>query len=377
MKQYTWLRREGGDMKGGACPICLARAEQTMSRRAELNSSSRYRRAAQFAQLGSEGQAKIEASRVLVCGCGALGSVLAERLARSGVGHLRLVDRDWVEHSNLQRQTLFTEEDARLSVPKAIAAASALARINSDIVIEPLVEDVTYMNIDRIAADVDLIVDGTDNFETRLLVNDYAVANDVPWVHGGCLGASGQVMSILPGQTACFRCLVPELPPRDAMPSCDTAGVLGPAIGVIASWQAAEALKILSGNLEAVCRQLITIDTWNTSCRLLSLESLRASGECPTCGRREFPFLSGEQSVQATVLCGKNAVQLSPIRGAAPLDLVALAERISPLGSIVRNAFLLRVTLAEYEVTIFRDGRTIVQGTTETAVARAIVARLM
>ena len=342
-----------------------------------MNSSARYRRAAQFAQLGADGQAKIESSRVVVCGCGALGSVIAERLARSGVGVLRLVDRDWVEHSNLQRQTLFTEEDARHSVPKAVAAADALSRINSDIEIEPLVEDITHVNIERLAGDVDLILDGTDNFETRLLINDFALSHNIPWVHGGCLGASGQVMSVVPGLTACFRCLVPELPPRDAMPSCDTAGVLGPAIGVIASWQAAEALKILSGNLEAVCRDLITVDTWNTSCRLLSLEQLRGSHTCPACGQGDFPFLSGERSPQATVLCGKNAVQLAPAAGASAVNLESLEQQLSSLGPISRNAFLLRLRIPDFGLTIFRDGRTIVEGTTETSVARGLVARVL
>jgi molybdopterin/thiamine biosynthesis adenylyltransferase len=345
--------------------------------RTVLNSSERYRRAAQFALLGDEGQAKLEASRVLICGCGALGSVLAERLARSGVGTIRIVDRDWVERSNLQRQALFTEEHARLSVPKAIAASDALSLINSDITIEPVVEDVTHLNIERLARDIDLIVDGTDNFETRLLINDFALARNVPWVHGGCLGASGQVMSILPGVTACFRCLVPELPPLDSMPTCDTAGVLGPAIGVIASWQAAEVLKILSGNLDAVCRHLITIDTWHTSCRLLSLEQMRAVGDCPACGLGQYPFLSGERAAQATVLCGKNAVQLAPSAGGATIDLARLEQQLSLVGKVTRNPFLIRLNYEPYILTIFRDGRTIVEGTTEPAAARTLVARLL
>lgn len=352
-------------------PIPLSHA------RTHLNSSERYRRAAQFAPLGDHGQAKLQASRVLVCGCGALGSVLAERLARSGVGTIRIVDRDWVEHSNLQRQSLFTEEHARLHVPKAIAASGALSLINSDITIEPVVEDITHLNMERLGQDIDLILDGTDNFETRLLMNDFALARNVPWVHGGCLGASGQVMSILPGITACFRCLVPELPPLDAMPTCDTAGVLGPAIGVVASWQAAEALKILSGNFEAVCRQLITIDTWHTSCRLLSLEQLRATGNCPACGLGQYPFLSGERSAQATVLCGKNAVQLSPSAGSAPIDLARLEQQLALVGQVTRNPFLLRFNHEPYVLTIFRDGRTIVEGTTEPTAARTLVARLL
>ncbi len=337
----------------------------------------RYRRASQFAPLGAEGQLRIQNSRVLVCGCGALGSVIAERLARSGVGHLRIVDRDWVEHTNLQRQTLFTESDARDSQPKAIAAAAALRAINSDITIEPVVEDVTHLNIARLAERVDLIMDGTDNFETRLLINDYALVHRVPWVHGGCLGASGQVMSILPGETACFRCLVPELPPADAMPTCDTAGVLGPAIGLVASWQCAEALKILSGHREAVCRSMITIDTWNTSCRLLSLDALRSSQACPACSGRETPFLSGARAVSATVICGKNAVQLAPTAGASSVDLKVMAERLATAGRVTVNPFLLRLTTEQHVLTLFRDGRTIVEGTTEPAQARSIVAKLL
>ena len=337
----------------------------------------RYRRAAQFAPLGADGQAKIQKSSVLICGCGALGSVIAERLARSGVGDLRIVDRDWVEHTNLQRQTLFTEADARTSQPKAVAAAAALAQINTDITIEPIVEDVTHLNIARLAEGVDLIMDGTDNFETRLLVNDYALKHRVPWVHGGCLGASGQVMSILPGVTACFRCLVPELPPADAMPTCDTAGVLGPAIGLIASWQAAEALKILSGHFDAVCREMITIDTWHTSCRLLSLDALRSAGVCPACTGADYPFLSGQRAVTATVICGKNAVQLAPTPGAQKIDLKLMAQRLASAGQISANPFLLRLTMPEHVLTLFSDGRTIIEGTTEPAEARTIVAKLL
>ena len=199
-----------------------------------MNASSthRYSRQERFAPLGPEGQQQIDAARVFVVGCGALGSMIAERLARAGVGMLRLVDRDWVELSNLQRQTLFTERDAREARPKAVAAAEMLAEINSQIIIEPYVEDVAFDNIERLAASCELIVDGTDNFETRFLVNDYCVKNNIPWVHGGCLGASGQVLTVLPGETACFRCLVPDLPPREALQTCDTAGGLGPGGGI-------------------------------------------------------------------------------------------------------------------------------------------------
>ena len=249
----------------------------------------RYARQWRFAPLGAAGQDRLGSSTVLICGCGALGSVIAERLARAGVGKLRLVDRDWVELTNLQRQSLFTEEHARQAAPKAVAAAEVLAQVNHQITIEPVVEDLTCDNIQTLASGCDLILDGTDNFETRLLINDYCLRFSVPWVHGGCLGASGQVMPVLPGQTAFFRCLVPELPPPDALQSSDTAGVLGPAVGLIACWQAAEALKILSGHLEAVCRRLLVLDCWHTDCRLVNLKPV---SDCPAC-QRASPFLEG------------------------------------------------------------------------------------
>jgi molybdopterin-synthase adenylyltransferase len=335
----------------------------------------RYARAARFAPLGAEGQDRLRTARAVIVGCGALGSVLAERLARSGVGQLRIIDRDWVELSNLQRQTLFTEQDAAHGTPKAIAATEALRRINSDIELEACVEDITYRNIERLANGADLLLDGTDNFETRLLINDYSLAHGVPWVHAGVLGAAGQVLAVLPGQTACFRCLVPELPPRAALPTCDTAGVLGPAVGVVASMQAAEALKILSGRSAAVCRQLILIDTWNTAVRLVSMEALRESGQCPACHLGQHPFLSGEICSDTTVLCGKNAVQIDPAPGAPAPDLAALAAQWSKLGPVTHNAYLLRLAQAPHRLTLFADGRIIVDGTTDPALARSLVAR--
>ncbi|MEM8736098.1 MAG: ThiF family adenylyltransferase, partial [Planctomycetota bacterium] len=267
--------------------------------------TSRYSRQIRFQPIGEEGQQRISESKVLICGCGALGSVLAERLARSGVGLIRLVDRDWVEKSNLQRQALFTEQDALEAKPKAIAAAEALSRINGDIEIEPHVEDIHFETLPGLAADCDLIVDGTDNFETRFLLNDFAIQNRIPWVHGGCLGAGGQGMVIRPGESACFRCLVPELPSREHMETCDSAGVLGSAIGLVASWQAGEALKILSGNSAAVTRGLWVMDSWNNDYRVLQLNQ---NAKCPCCVGGEYPFSSGEIRSQTTVLCGKNAV---------------------------------------------------------------------
>ncbi|MBX3420833.1 MAG: ThiF family adenylyltransferase [Pirellulaceae bacterium] len=340
-----------------------------------VGSTNRYVRQERFSQIGQEGQQRLRDSQVLVVGCGALGSMIAERLTRSGVGAIRLVDRDWVELTNLQRQTLFTEEHARTATPKAVAAAEMLARINSSVRVEPIVDDLTCDNIPRLAKHCELILDGTDNFETRFLINDYCVRFGVPWIHGGCLGASGQVMSIIPGQTACFRCLVPELPPADTLQTCDSAGVLGPAVGLIACWQAAEALKVLSGNLAAVCKQLIVLDSWDTDCRCVHLSR---APDCATCQQRYFPFLDGQLRTDAAVLCGKNAVQLQrPDASNSMQDLAGLAQRLSPLGPVQSNAFFVRLQLAEFQITIFRGGRTIVEGTTSPAEAKTVLARTL
>lgn len=338
-------------------------------------SFNRYLRQQRFEPIGKAGQEFLAKSSALICGCGALGSVIAERLARSGVGHLRIVDRDWVELSNLQRQTLFLERHAREAVPKSVAAVEMLSQINSEITLEALVEDVTCDNIAALAQDCDLIMDGTDNFETRLLINDYCVKNSIPWIHAGCLGASGQVMTILPGETACFRCLVPELPPPETMQTCDTAGVLGTAIGIIASWQAAEALKILSGNRSAACRQLIVIDSWETDCRRINLNPVSS---CKTCGLGQFEFLDGRVRTESVVLCGKNAVQVTiPSSSGSFTDLQSLAEKWQTLGDVNVNAFFVRLNLPSMQVTLFRGGRTVVEGTTNSAEAKTLLARIL
>ncbi len=337
--------------------------------------SARFVRQERFSPLGSDGGAHLRGSTALICGCGALGSMIAERLARAGVGTLRIVDRDWVELSNLPRQTLFTEQDAILGRPKAIAAADALAAIDSRLKIEPFVADVTCDNIGELAAGCDVIVDGTDNFETRFLVNDYSLKFNVPWVHGGCLGASGQVMTIVPGQTACFRCLVRDMPQRESIETCDSAGVLGPAVGIIACWQAAEALKILAGHVDAVCQDLLVIDSWNTSCRTISLASLRTKQICPACQQGEFPFLEGRLRTESVVLCGKNAVQLKSV--AAGSDLALLAEKLKYSGTVKNNGFFVRLVLADYTLTIFKDGRVVVEGTTNPAEARNLLAKTL
>jgi adenylyltransferase/sulfurtransferase len=316
----------------------------------------------------------LAAGRALVCGCGALGSVVAETLVRAGVGFVRIVDRDFLELNNLQRQVLYDEQDVADSLPKAIAAANALRRINSEIVVEPIVADVTHHNIDQLAGDVHVLVDGTDNFATRFLLNDFAVKHGIPWIYGGCIGAEGQTMTILPGETACLACLMPDAPPPGTTPTCDTAGVLGPIVGVIASIESAEALKILSGHRAATSRRLTIIDLWDNQARRVDLSRLRERGDCRVCRKGEFIWLSGERGDASAALCGRNAVQLSPPPGTR-LFLDDLAARLESVGKIQRNPYLLRLAVDGYLLTVFPDGRTIVGGTNDITTARTVHAR--
>ena len=299
--------------------------------------------------------------------------MLAETLVRAGVGHVRIADRDFLETSNLQRQVLFDEDDVARGLPKAIAAAEKLRRINSEIEIEPIVADVDHTNLVELADDADMIVDGTDNFQTRFLLNDYAVKNSIPWVYGGCLGAEGQTMTILPGETACLRCLMQDCPPPGTTPTCDTAGILAPIVSVIASIEAMEALKVLSGNLQAVAPVLTVVDLWNGRLRQVDLSSLRDQVDCPTCKKSDFPWLDGKEGSRTAVLCGRNAVQLS--HAGAAVDLGRLAQRLEGVGRVVCNTFLLRLHVDSYEITVFPDGRAIVGGTDDIATAKTIHAK--
>jgi molybdopterin-synthase adenylyltransferase len=335
---------------------------------------SRYDRQMRFAPLGEAGQRRLAGSRALVCGCGALGSVIAETLVRSGIGFTRIVDRDFLELNNLQRQVLYDEKDVSDGLPKAVAAANKLRQINSEVVVEPVVADVTHKNIASLAGDVGVIVDGTDNFATRFLINDFAVKHGTPWIYGGCIGAEGQSMTILPGETACLACLMADVPPPGTTPTCDTAGILAPIVNVIASIEAAEALKILSGNRAAISRRLIIVDLWDGQMRQVDLSQLRSSGDCIVCKRRDFHWLAGERGDASAVLCGRNAVQLSPPAGAT-LSLQELAIRLAGVGRVQQNAFLLRLAVDDYVLTVFPDGRTIVAGTSDIAAARTVHAR--
>jgi molybdopterin-synthase adenylyltransferase len=337
-------------------------------------STSRYDRQARFAPLGDEGQRQLGKARALVCGCGALGSVIAETLVRAGVGFVRIVDRDFLELNNLQRQVLYDEQDVAEGLPKAIAAANKLRRINSEVQIDPVVADATHHNIGELAGDVDAIVDGTDNFATRFLLNDFAVKFGKPWVYGGSIGAEGQTMTILPGETACLACMMSDVPPPGTTPTCDTAGIIGPIVNVIASIEAAEALKILSGHREAISRRLTIVDLWDNQVRAVDLARLRDSGDCRVCKHNEFVWLSGERGDTSAVLCGRNSVQLSARAGrSASLD--EIAARLKSIGSVQRNPFLLRLSVDNYVLTVFPDGRTIVGGTNDVATARSLHAR--
>jgi molybdopterin/thiamine biosynthesis adenylyltransferase len=341
------------------------------------NNLDRYARQMRYPPIGEEGQRRLLASCALVCGCGALGSVIANTLARAGVGKLRIVDRDFLELNNLQRQVLYDEADVAAALPKAVAAAEKLRRINSEIEIEPVVADVSASNILSLCEGCDIVLDGLDNFETRFLINEAAVKLQLPWVYGGCIGAEGQTLTMLPGQPPCFRCMMTEPPPAGSAPTCDTAGILGPTVNVVASIQACEAIKILAGQQDAVSRALTVIDLWNNRIRHLSFEKLRSSGGCPTCRGEEFPWLTGQRGSQAAVLCGRNSVQLNPSQdGAAQtLSLDTMAEKLAAVGAVTRNKYLLRATIGDYTITLFPDGRAIISGTSEIAVARSAYAK--
>lgn len=314
--------------------------------------------------------------RVLICGCGALGTVLAEGMVRAGVGFVRIVDRDFVELSNLQRQVLFDEQDIADQLPKSIAAARKLAKINSTIEIDPIVADVTYENVQGFAEGVDLILDGTDNFETRYLLNDLSLETGIPWIYGGCLGSHGQTMTVLPGETACLRCLIDSAPEPGSVETCDTAGVLAAIINVIASLQVVDALKLLSGNRELIEPKMTVIDLWDGTYRRMNMQGLRERSGCPACNRGERVWLSGTQGSQTTILCGRNAVQVSPATK-TKLSFEDLATRLAGIGTVNYNNYLFRFTVDDggYELTAFQDGRVIVKGTEDIPTAKTLYAK--
>jgi adenylyltransferase/sulfurtransferase len=345
----------------------------------DTNPLERYSRQMRFPGIGKAGQEKLLASRVTLCGCGALGTVLANVLARAGVGFLRVVDRDFVEPSNLQRQVLFDESDVENNLPKAEAAAIKLRQINSGITVEPVVADIDRTNIEDLCRDADLILDGSDNFEIRYLINDLAVKTGKPWVYGGAVGSQGMSMTIIPGETPCLRCVFEAAPNPGDVGTCETAGVLASTVNIVASYQAAEAMKLLSGNKDAVNRELLMLDVWENTQRREKVAPLKGrKGECPCCAKRDFEWLDGAHGTQTTALCGRNAVQVTH-RASGRLDFEQLAATLRPSGTVSFNKFLLKFQLEEkgepFDFTVFPDGRAIIKGTSEPDRARTLYAK--
>jgi len=334
-----------------------------------MDNSDRYSRQVIFPGIGKDGQEKLARSTVVVIGCGALGTVSATALARAGVGRLRIIDRDFIEYHNLQRQILFDEEDVKQQIPKAIAAERHLSAINSTIVVEGEVADVNHRNIERLSEGADLIVDGLDNLETRYLINDVSLKRDVPWIYGAAVSSYGMMMAVIPGRTPCLRCLFPSLPPAGQGGTCDTAGVVNAAPMAIGALQAAEAVKVLLG-VEPM--GLISLDVWSGQFNRLDVDS-RPSPDCPAC-HGLYEFLDARFGVRTTSLCGQNAVQ---IMGAADarLSFDEMAPRLRPSGQVAYNQFILRFSVDTYEMVIFPDGRTIVKGTNDESIARGLYAK--
>jgi adenylyltransferase/sulfurtransferase len=336
-----------------------------------MTAASRYSRQELFAPLGAEGQARLRAARVLVAGVGALGSALAEMMVRAGVGALTVVDRDFVEESNLQRQSLFDEADAAAGLPKAVAAANRLRRLNSEVAVEPLVADVTAANVVALVGAADLVLDGTDNFETRFLLNDACVSARVPWVYGACVGAHGLALAIRPGVSPCLRCVLRDRPAPGRGETCDTVGVIGPIVHVVAGLQAAEALKLLTGRHGDLLAGLATVDLWHGLFEVMDLRGVAPS--CPACIEGRYEHLV-RTTPETAVLCGRDAVQLRP-RGGLSLDLPALAARLRGAGRVVENDWLLRFFGDDAELVVFADGRVLVKGVSDVARARSLSAR--
>ena len=344
--------------------------EQNPTKRKFVN-DDRYSRQILFRGIGEGGQAKLAAARVAIVGCGATGSALAGLLARAGIGTLRIIDRDYVEPSNLQRQSLFDENDAAESLPKAVAAARKIAAFNSDIAVEPKVEDLVPGNIEALLAGMALILDGTDNFETRYLINDYAIDRSLPWIYSAAVGSYGVTLNVLPGETACLACIFPDSP-RGMVETCETSGILNSAVNLVASIAATEALKLLVGDAAAakLRRTLLSFDLWTNEHAEISAAKPRSG--CRACGQRDFVHLAGEGRPHIT-LCGRNSVQIHESQ--RPIDFAEMNRRLQPHGTVRHNDFVLKFWHEPYEMTLFPDGRAIFKGTTDTALARSLYAR--
>ncbi|MFC0271948.1 thiazole biosynthesis adenylyltransferase ThiF [Metabacillus herbersteinensis] len=333
----------------------------------------RYSRQTLFSPIGETGQEKLRNKHVFVLGAGALGTANAEMLVRAGVGELTIVDRDYVEWSNLQRQQLYIEQDAKDRIPKAIAAKKRLTEINSEVKINAYIEDVTAANIESWLKGVSVLIDATDNFETRLLMNDAALKHRIPWIYGGCVGSYGLSFTIIPNKTPCLHCLLKHLP-FDGM-TCDTVGVISPAITMVSAHQTTEALKLLVEDEKNVRSKLVSFDLWKNQYSSINMERLK-NDECPSCGTSPiYPYLTAEKSTKAAVLCGRDTVQLRPAEGQS-ITLKRIAERVKPLAdSYLENPFLLSFTVGSHRIVLFQDGRALIHGTKDIKEAKTIYHR--
>jgi molybdopterin/thiamine biosynthesis adenylyltransferase len=347
-------------------------ANKERSGTAELPSASiRYARQIRFAPIGESGQDRLASSRAVVAGMGALGCVTATHLVRSGVGEVKLIDRDIVEWSNLQRQMLYTEQDAARGMPKAAAAAERLQEANSSVRIIPVVADLNSLNAESLLANADIILDGTDNFGARYLINDFAVKHGIPWVYGGAVASSGMTTTVIPGETPCYRCLFSSPPAGGTTDTCETAGVLSPLVDIVGSLQAMEAIKLLTGNREAMNGSLLQLDVWRNSWMQVSAGGAKRT-DCPCCGKGNYAFLDEPQQEYSAVMCGRSSVQVTPARPLG-LSLSQLASRLAATGRAELNPYSLRYRSEnELTVIIFQDGRALVQGTHDPIKAKAI-----
>ena len=334
--------------------------------------NERYSRQILFPGIGREGQERLLASRVLLVGCGALGASHAEMLARAGIGNIRIVDRDFVEFTNLQRQTLYKESDAADRIPKAVAAKNRIAQINSEVEVEAIVADINNSNVESLIDGCDVVLDGSDNFQVRYLVNDACVKHSKPWIYGAAVSSYGTTMTVIPGESPCLRCIFEDMPDAGSSPTCDTAGVIMPIISSISSVQVAEALKMLTGQRGDLHRSLMQVDIWRNEWRKIKLAE--PNPDCVACGKSAFEFLDAESQEFAAVLCGRNAVQVAPPHP-VKLDMEELAGRLCYTSVVNYNEYLVRFPIDVYEMTVFTDGRAIVKGTDDVSVARSLYAK--
>jgi len=330
---------------------------------------NRYSRQILFYGIGQAGQSKLSGSFVVIVGCGALGTIIATTLVRAGIGRIRIIDRDFLEYHNLQRQVIFDEDDVRNQLPKAVAAERHLRKVNSMVEVEGVVADINYTNVERFIYGADLILDGLDNFETRCLVNDACLKHRIPWIYGGAISSYGMTMNVIPGQTPCFRCLHPNVLYRVMLPTCDTEGVIGPAPFIVGSLQSAEAMKILVG-ADNINQGLISIDAWEGRFTRFRISS---RADCPAC-QGKYEFLEAKFGTRTTSLCGQNAIQvLNP--EVKELSLSELATKLKPVGEVSYNQFLLRFRVDDYEMVVFPDGRAIIKNTNDESLARGLYAK--